>query len=197
MFLVILLILLIICCSCFCCPCCVLWRRRHQENTKEIHEIVVLTAAETEMTKGISQKKLLVTQQSTRGWAYGPTPASMKNQDNPHYKSNALLLKSVDDESAMVASSRGGRGSIDVDAGGLDDSTIDVAVLKEGKQGGGFIKLTDPETGRPFYFNEATGESVWHAPKAGFKDATKENITKQRRKTMTPKQAYRITEQTV
>ena len=130
------------------------------------------------------------------GWKALPTPDAV---------ANAMTGRMGDcgTSAAIVVVSPEGRKSFDGNGngdgnvggvGGLDDTTIDVELIENG----GWIKVLDPETGRPFFFNEATGASLWHAPEgAGFEDATMRTFTKQRRKAMSPKRAYRVTEQEI
>ena len=142
------------------------------------------------------------------GWKALPTPDAVANAMTGRM-GDPGRTGDRDTSAAIVVATPEGRKSFDGDGngngdsdgdgdvggvGGLDDTTIDVGLIENG----GWIKVLDPETGRPFFFNEATGASLWHAPEgAGFEDATMRTFTKQRRKAMSPKRAYRVTEQEI
>ena len=220
LFLIILLILLIICCCCCCCPCCLLAQRRHRKKSHAINDIIV-AGGNVELGSvgsGAGDKTRLVAvsgdgvslsvagespinykENPYQGWDALPMPDAAK-PEKAKYEIKTTTFGST--EAAMVISPRGGRVSQDFEDSldGDDDgkrasvsAAIDIALVEEG----GWIKVLDPETGRPFYFNEATGASLWHAPKEGFEDATKTDFSKQRRKAMSPKKQYRVTEQEI
>ena len=121
----------------------------------------------------------------------GTTPIAFKENpmsgDGRSMSKDWGALPTSQAEASVALVERTGRANstnIDVDesAGGINTWT----------------KVLDPETGRPFYFNETTGVSSWHPTKgANIIDATKQVFKPEQFKAMSPKQVFKITEQEV